>query len=176
MVIHDPAVSLRETIFSRCEIHRLADENEAKFARFRKRLNRTRVVVAKIVRNDRTSGDRRPILCRSTHKQRGNNYLLWMRSCVVRLRSAVVEGIPDKYASALRQKGPSPESLRLDQGWQGGPFDKLPSTSSGRADEDHRRADLSLANAVSAGLDDDERGLQLLLGIERQGTGEFGVH
>jgi hypothetical protein len=61
------------------------------------------------------------------------------------------------------------------------PFDEFPSTSSGqagqagRADEDHRGAVLNLANAVSARLDHDERGLQLLLGIERQGTGEFGM-
>ena len=76
MVIHDPAVSLREVIFSRVERHQPADENEAAFVRFRKRLNRTRVVVAKIVRSDKTSGDRHLFYAGLLQKQRRNNYLL----------------------------------------------------------------------------------------------------
>jgi hypothetical protein len=58
-----PKVSLREVIFGWVERQQPADENKAAFVCFRKRLNRTRFVVAKIVRNDRTSGVWRPILC-----------------------------------------------------------------------------------------------------------------
>jgi hypothetical protein len=68
MVIRDPAVSIREIIFSWVVRHQPAHENEAAFVRFRKRLNRTRIVVATIVRNDRTSGDGHPILCRFNPK------------------------------------------------------------------------------------------------------------
>ena len=76
MVIHDATVSLREVTFSRAEKHRPANENRAAFVRFRKRLNRTRIAVAKIVRNDRTSGDRFLFYAGLSQKQYRNHYLL----------------------------------------------------------------------------------------------------